>query len=181
MDTYELNKIAGAVLFTMLIILGLQNLAGIVYHAPTPEKPGYAVEVAEKSGAATETAAAPAEVPLPTLLASADVEKGKKVAKKCAACHTFDNGGANKVGPNLYSIVGRAKASTAGAKYSEALTTKGGDWTLEDLDGFLGAPKKWLPGTTMGFAGIKKPEQRADLLAYLNSLSDSPAPLPTAQ
>lgn len=178
MDTYELNKIAGAVLFTMLIVMGLQSLAGIIYHAPAPEKPGYVVEVPEKSGAATQTAAAP-EVPLPTLLASASVEKGMKVAKKCAACHSFDNGGANKIGPNLYGIVSRAKGSMAGAKYSDAIMAMGGNWGLEELNGFLAAPKKWLAGTSMGFAGIKKPEQRADLLAYLNSLSESPAPLPT--
>ncbi len=180
MDTFELNKIAGAVLFTLLIVLGLQNLAGVVYYAPAPEKPGYAVEIAEEAGPATETAKVDA-VPLATLLASASVEKGERVAKKCGACHAFESGGANKVGPPLYGIVGKAKAAASGFGYSSAITEKGGEWTFDNLDGFLAAPKKWLPGTSMAFAGIKKPEQRADLIAYLRSLSDNPVPLPTAE
>lgn len=180
MDTFELNKIAGAVLFTVLIVLGLQNLAGVIYHSPAPEKPGFAVEVAEQAGAATETAEVEV-VPLATLLASASVEKGQRVAKKCGACHTFESGGANKVGPPLYDIVGRAKAAADGFGYSGAITEKGGEWSFENLDGFLAAPKKWLPGTSMAFAGIKKPEQRADLIAYLRSLSNSPVPLPAVE
>ena len=180
MDTFELNKIAGAVLFTVLIVLGLQNLAGVIYHSPAPEKPGFAVEVAEQAGAAAETAEAEV-VPLATLLASASVEKGQRQARKCSACHTFESGGANKVGPPLYDIVGRAKAAADGFGYSSAITEKGGEWSYENLDGFLAAPKKWLPGTSMAFAGIKKPEQRADLIAYLRSLSDSPVPLPAVE
>ena len=180
MDTFELNKIAGAVLFTVLVVLGLQNLAGVIYHSPAPEKPGFAVEVAEQAGAAAETAEGEA-VPLATLLASASVEKGRKVARKCSACHSFESGGANKIGPPLYNIVGRAKAAVDGFGYSSAITGIGGEWSFGNLDGFLAAPKKWLPGTSMAFAGIRKPEQRADLIAYLRSLSDSPVPLPAAE
>ena len=108
------------------------------------------------------------------------MDKGKKVARKCAACHSFDEGGANKVGPNLWNVVMRKAGSVEGFKYSSAMTEFGADhsWTFEELNDFLAKPKAHLPGTSMTFAGLKKPDDRADVLAYLRSLSDSPAPLP---
>ena len=154
MDTFELNKIAGAILFTLLVVMGLQNLAGLIYHAPKPEKPGYEIEVAEESGTAGEAEAETQTVPLAQLLAEADVEKGQKVAKKCSACHTFDDGGKNGTGPNLYGIVGRAYAAVDGFSYSDAMAGAGKSWTFEELDGFIKAPKPWLPGTKMSYKGI---------------------------
>jgi len=182
MDSFEFNKIAGAILGTCLLVLGLQTFAGVLYHAEKPEKPGFEIAVADAGhGAAAEAGKDEAETaPLATLLASADAEAGQGQAKKCAACHTFEQGGANKIGPNLHEIVGRAKAGHEGFAYSDAMKAKGGDWTFEDLFAFLGDPKGWLPGTKMAFAGVRNPSQRADLLAYLRTLAANPAPLPEA-
>lgn len=182
MDSFELNKIAGAILGTFLLVLGLQSVAGILYHSEKPEKPGFEIEVAdagdgEAAEAGTEEAAA---VPLATLLASASADAGQSQAKKCAACHTFEEGGPNKIGPHLYDVVGRAKASVADFAYSDAMKAKGGDWTYEDLAAFIADPKGFVPGTKMAFAGVKNDGQRADLIAYLRSLAANPVPLPEA-
>jgi cytochrome c len=182
MDSFEFNKIAGAVLGTSLLVLGLQTFAGILYHSEKPAKPGYEIAVADaEDGASAETTTTEAEaVPLATLLASASAESGQGQARKCAACHTFDQGGANKIGPNLYEVVGRPVASHEGFAYSDAMKAKGGEWTYEDLSAFLADPKGALPGTKMAFAGMKNPTQRADLLAYLRTLAANPEPLPEA-
>lgn len=180
MDSFELNKIAGAVLGTLLFALGLNILAGIIFAPTKPAVPGYDLPAAEETAAAAGAGApaqAPAE-PLPVLMAKADPKKGETAAKKCVACHDFTKGGPNKVGPNLYDIVGRAVASHAGFGYSAAMKAHGGDWTYEALDAFIHNPKKATPGTAMAFAGVNKPEERADILAYLRTLSDSPKPLP---
>jgi cytochrome c len=128
---------------------------------------------------ATKTATEPmAAVNALTLIASANIDRGKKVFKKCQSCHTTENGGKNKVGPNLWGVVGKAKANVAGFKYSGALKGLGGNWTFQDLDAFLTKPKAFAKGTKMTFAGVKKPEDRAAVLAFLRSLSASPQPLP---
>ncbi|WP_395685519.1 c-type cytochrome [Aestuariivirga sp.] len=181
MDSFEFNKIAGAVLGTALLVFGLSELSKIVYHTDKPEQQGFAVAVAETEGEAseaTEEAAAPAES-LGKLLASADATKGQAVFKACAACHDPSKGGANKVGPNLWGIVGRNHGIHEGFSYSEAMAAlKDKPWDYEALNAFLISPKTAIPGTKMAYGGLKKETDRANLLAYLATLSDSPVPFP---
>lgn len=180
MDSFELNKIIGAVLGTCLFLLVTSFTASALFAPKLPEKPGFAIAAKEAEGGAKEAAAAPSE-PIEKLLQTASVEKGAAAAKVCQACHTFDKDGPNRVGPNLYGIVGEKKGEGRnGFNFSGPMKAKGGTWTIEDLDKFIANPKGFLPGTTMGFAGVSRDTQRADILAYLNSLSEHPAPLPTA-
>jgi cytochrome c len=177
----EVNKFAGAIFGTLMFVVGLNVLSGGLFSPEKPAVPGYDLPAPEETAAAAGgQAAAPAE-PLPILLAKADVGRGQNAAKKCASCHSFENGGANKVGPNLYNVVARPMASHAGFNYSAALKGKGGTWTFEDINGFITNPRGYAPGTTMAFAGIAQAQERADILAYLRSLSDNPQPLPAAQ
>ncbi len=180
MDSFEFNKYAMAILGIVFIVMSLNFVSDGIFHAVKPEQQGYVVEVAEASTGGDDAPAGPAYDPIGTLLASADIGAGEKVAKKCAACHSFDAGGANKVGPALYDIVDRQMASVNGFSYSSALKAYGADktWTYAELNGFLWKPKTHVKGTSMGFAGVKKTKDRAALVAYLRSLSDSPAPLP---
>ncbi|MBS9478355.1 c-type cytochrome [Ancylobacter radicis] len=180
MDSFELNKIAGAVLGVLTFTLGLNVFSDILFSSHAPEKPGYEIAVQEAATGEAQ-AAAPADVPIAQLLGAASAEKGAAVAKKCAACHNFVEGAGAKVGPDLYGIVGRPVASAEGFAYSAAMKAHGGTWTFDDLNAFIKNPKADIPGTAMGFAGIAKETERADLLVYLNTLSHSPQPLPTAE
>ncbi|TMJ03677.1 MAG: cytochrome c family protein [Alphaproteobacteria bacterium] len=178
MDSFEINKILGALLFTCLCLLSLNIAAEAVFHPAKPAKPGF--EVAATESTAGPAAAKEPDEPIEKLLASATVEKGANAAKKCAACHTFGKGEPNRVGPNLYGVVGRPKGTEAKFDYSAALKGKGGNWSVDDLDKFLANPKAFAPGTKMSFAGLPRGSERADVIAYLNSKSDNPAPLPKA-
>jgi cytochrome c len=176
MNSFELNKILGAILGTCLITLALNIGAGALFAPEKPAKPGYAIAV--KGGEGAEKKEAAQVAPLPVRLAKASVEKGQAAAKQCQACHTFEKGGPNRVGPNLYGIVDRPRASHPGFNYSSAMKAKGGNWTYDELDKFIDDPRGNISGTAMTFAGIKNDQQRADVIDYLHTLSDNPAPLP---
>jgi cytochrome c len=179
MNSFETNKILGAILFTCLGLVALNIIAGALFAPEIAAKPGYeiAVTAAPSEGA---KAAAPAEVPIEQALASADPKRGESTTKICQTCHNLTKGAGPKIGPDLWDVVGRPKGSVAGFAYSEAMKSKGGDWTVGDLSSFLTNPRGFVPGTKMTFAGLPREDQRADVIAYLNSLSDHPKPLPTA-
>ncbi|MDC9823235.1 cytochrome c family protein [Devosia sp. ZB163] len=185
MDSFELNKIIGAVLGTLLFVMGVGFLAEAIYSPIEGRGPGYALAEAEAGdghGGAAAEAEAPA-VPIGVLLASADPAAGQAAARKCTSCHNFEEGAGNKQGPELYGVVGRVEGSHPGFAYSDGMLEhqKNGDvWSYENLDAFLTSPKTYTPGTKMNFGGIKDPVERANILAYLATLSPSPVPFPAA-
>lgn len=180
MDSFELNKILGAVLGTCLVLLTLNITAGAIFAPAVPAKPGYAIAVPETDTAAPAGPAEP-EKPIAVLLASASVERGAAAAKKCGSCHTFEKGGPNRVGPNLYDVMTRGHAALPGFNYSAGMQAlKGHDWSYDELDKFLTNPRGYVKGTTMSFAGISRQSERADVIVYLRSLNDTPPPLPQA-
>ncbi len=177
--SFEMNKIAGAILAAMILAMVSGIIAGNLVKPKPLAKPAYIVAGAETT-AAPEAAAGGAGAkpePIEPLLAKADVNAGKEVAKKCAACHTFDKGGTNRIGPNLYGIVGEPIAQGKGYQFSAALSAHKGDWTIDELNQWLTNPQAFAKGTKMTFAGLPKAKDRADVIAYLNSLSDNPKPL----
>ena len=180
MDSYEFNKIIGAVLATCLALLALNITAEAIFAPHHPAKPGFEIEIKKAPAAGPAEKAAPEE-PIEKLLANATVDRGQMVTRACQACHTFQKGGPNGQGPNLYGVVGRPRASEPGFNYSDAMKAKGGEWTIDDLNKFLTNPKEFVPGTKMNFPGLPKGNQRADEIAYLNSLADNPKPLPVAK
>lgn len=179
MDSFEFNKMAGAVLATALVVFGLKELSAAVYHSEAPEKPGFAIEVAEAGATGEAQASTAPAVSLGTLLASADPAKGAAGVKACAACHDFTKGGPNKTGPDLWDVVERGIASHEGFAYSDGMKARSAEkWTYENLNAFIKDPKTATPKTKMAFAGVKKDQARADIIAYLATLSDAPKPFP---
>lgn len=177
MDTFELNKILGAVLGTLTFVMGLNVLSSTIFTPNKPVVPGYDLPAPGVEAPAPTKAAAETE-PLPVLLAGADPVRGQAASRKCMSCHTFEKVGANKVGPNLYGVISRPKASHPGFAYSGALKAKGGHWTYEEMDSFILNPRGYLPGTTMAFAGVGSAKERADIAAYLATNADNKVPFP---
>jgi cytochrome c len=173
----------GAFLGTVFVLMSVSIASEGIFHSAPPEKPGFAIIAEEGTGDAPAGAAAEAEVDIKPLLASADANAGEAIFKKCGACHTVEKGGPNKVGPNLWGVVERPIASHEGFSYSAGMKTfaeANKTWTYDHLSYFIEAPKKHVPGTAMGFAGLKKPEERASLIAWLRGQADAPVALPEA-
>lgn len=181
MDSFEINKIVAAVLMTALIVIGINKLSDAIFHVEKPEQSAYKVEGVELASASTAEAAAKEEAPqlsIKEILAMGDAAAGEQVFKKCSACHIAAKGGKNLIGPALYGVVGRQSASAPDYAYSSALQAHGKKWTFEELNAFLLKPQSYIKGTKMAFAGISKDKDRASVILYMNSQSDSPVPLP---
>ena len=177
MNSFEINKIIIAILLTVLLVFGIGKISDKIFHVEKPDVQGYKVEVTMVSTSATEEIAGN-QVDISALLALGDVENGKKVFKKCAACHSITQDGKNKIGPKLWNVMFRPVGSIVDYKYSKALSSYGKVWTWEEMNGFLIKPASWIKGNKMGFAGLKKEEDRASIILYLNKNSDNPKPLP---
>jgi cytochrome c len=182
MNSFEINKILGAILGTCLVLLAVHIASGALFSPPVAAKPGYEIAVKEEQpGKAGGEAAAPASQPIENLLASASAEHGAQLAKQCQVCHNLQEGQGPKIGPDLYGVVGRQVASQPNFHYTDALKKKGGTWTFDALNKWIDDPRADVPGTAMTFAGIKNEKQRADVIAYLDTLSKNPEPLPKPQ
>ena len=179
MDSFELNKIIAAVLMVALLVIGLDKITDSAFHVEKPKNPGYQVEVESQLASGTSEAADVVEtINIVAIMALGDVASGEKIFKKCAACHSINKGGKNKIGPALYNVVGRAVGGVDDYKYSKALASYGKEWTFEELNGFLKKPASYLKGTKMSYAGLRKEKDRASIIKYLNQNSDSPTQLP---
>lgn len=185
MDSFEWNKIAGAVLGTLLFVVAVRIATGFIFEVKPPEKPGYVVQGVEVPTGTGATQAAAAEEQVPdwgTVLPKASVSDGKSISTRCEQCHDLSKGGPNKIGPNLWSIVDSPRGEDRGGfAFSAAMKAKGGKWTYDELFKFLKSPGAYIPGTKMSFAGLRSPDDRVNLISYLRTQSDSPAPIPPPQ
>ena len=179
MDSFEINKIIGAILLVALIVIGIGKISDLAFHVNKPETSAYKVEMQENSLVKNENINEVVEkIDIAALLALGNVEHGKKVFKKCAACHLVNKGADNKIGPALYGVIGRKVASIDDYKYSKAMANYNKEWTFEEMNGYLKKPQKHIKGTKMAFAGLRKEKDRASVILYLNKNSDNPIPLP---
>ena len=181
MDSFEINKIIASILLVALVIIGISKISNIIFKVDKLDSSAYKVELPD-SGTnqinVENTIKADDKVDISALMALADVAHGEKVFKKCSACHSIEAGGGNKIGPALYNVVGRKIAAVEDYKYSKALVEYKKNWSFEELNGFLIKPQKWIKGTKMAYAGLRKEKDRASVILYLNKYSDNPLPLP---
>ncbi len=180
MDSFEINKIVAAILMVALLIIGISKITDIIFYVEKPQSPGYVVEVEEVITASSKQTSGMTEekIDIAALMSMGDLATGEKVFKKCAACHSIVKDGKNNIGPALYNVVGRQVGAISDYKYSKALTNYDKEWTFEELNGYLIKPAKWIKGTKMAFAGLRKEKDRASVIMYLNQNSDNPLPLP---
>ena len=179
MDSFEINKIVAAVLMVALLVIGIAKISDLIFHVEKPETPGYTVEVDQVASTSSSTVESVEEkIDIAALMAMGDAVSGEKIFKKCAACHSIIKNGKNKIGPALYNVVGRKVGGVSDYKYSKALAGYEKSWTFEELNGFLLKPAKWIKGTKMAYAGLRKEKDRASIIKYLNQNSDNPQPLP---
>jgi len=179
MDSFEINKIVAAILMVALLVIGIGKLSDVIFHVKKPETPGYSVEVeTTTTKSSSSSSSEPDKIDIAALMVMGDIAHGEKVFKKCAACHSIVKGGKNAIGPALYNVVGRKVGSIEDYKYSKALAAYEKNWTFEELNGFLIKPAKWIKGTKMAYAGLRKEKDRASVIKYLNENSDSPLELP---
>ena len=176
MDSFEINKILAAVLVVFLVVFGIGKISDIVFHVEKPNTSAYKVEFAEVDESSASSSVQ--TVDIAALLALGTVEHGKKVFKKCSACHSIKKGGRNNIGPALYNVLGRNMGAVEDYKYSKALIAFGKDWTFNEMNSFLIKPTSYIKGTKMAFAGLKKEKDRASVILYMNANSDSPLDLP---
>jgi cytochrome c len=180
MDSFEWNKIIGAVLGTLLFVVAVKIGSEAIFEVPPPAKPGYVVQGVPAANTSAGPAQ-PAEEPLPdfgTVLPKADTAKGQQISQRCQQCHDLSKGGPDKIGPNLWGVVGRARASRSSFSYSSAMSSSHAPWTFEALFRYLKSPQSVVPGTKMSFAGLPSSQDRIDLIAWLRTQSDSPLPIP---
>ena len=176
MDSFELNKIVAAVLMVVLLVIGIGKVSDTIFHVEKPKTPGYVVDVDQVVAASTENVEE--KIDITAFMTMGNVASGKKVFKKCVACHSINKDGGNKIGPALYNVVGRQVGGVSNYKYSKALAEYKKTWTFDELNGFLIKPAKWIKGTKMAYAGLSSETDRASLIKYLNQNSDNPLPLP---
>ena len=179
MDSFEINKIVAAVLMVALLVIGIGKLSNVIFYVEKPKTPGYAIDVKQAKTVSSSTEKVVEEkVDIAALMATGDIALGKKVFKKCAACHSIVKGGKNNIGPALYNVVGRKTGAVTDYKYSKALASFEKEWTFEELNGYLIKPAKWIKGTKMAFAGLRKEKDRASVILFMNSKSNNPKPIP---
>ena len=177
MDGFELNKIIAAILATVVVVFGINKVTDIIFTPDKPQQSAYKVEKIEPT-LASASSAGQAAVGISELLAMGTVEHGEKIFKRCSACHMIAAGGKNMIGPNLWSVLGRKTGAESGYKYSKALAAYGKEWSFAEMNGFLIKPSAHIKGTKMAFAGLKKEKDRASVILFMNSKSDSPLPTP---
>ena len=181
MDSFEINKIIASILLVALLIIGISKISNVIFKVDKLDSSAYKVELPDdgaKQISEENTMKADDKVDISALMALGDIAHGEKVFKKCSACHSIEAGGGNKIGPALYNVVGRKIAAVEDYKYSKALVEYKKNWSFEELNGFLIKPQKWIKGTKMAYAGLRKEKDRASVILYLNKYSDNPLPLP---